>query len=240
MNLDKELDNILTKIIIGLVEASLVTVVQVLSLIVGVIMYFFRKHVYRLLGILGINYFRERNKMIRDINSDLIWCQGALRADSYCLFRTFNGRAYVVEESTRTNPRIPTLPIKITVKKVNSKPEEFFPQVLDYDIYNAIINLSVSNDWQLISYDSIKADNPNNSLIVFLEDQGIDYLLSYRVWDMDTKTFGIIIFTWGSNPNLDDLFDRKVSKKLDSISIRFQNYIVSSLGEKFFNPRIIR
>jgi len=240
MNLDKELDNILTKIIIGLAEASLVTVVQVLSLIVGVIMYFFRKHVYRLLGILGINYFRERNKMIRDINSDLIWCQGALRADSYCLFRTFNGRAYVVEESTRTNPRIATLPIKITVKKVNSKPEEFFPQVLDYDIYNAIINLSVSNDWQLISYDSIKADNPNNSLIVFLEDQGIDYLLSYRVWDMDTKTFGIIIFTWGSNPNLDDLFDRKVSKKLDSISIRFQNYIVSSLGEKFFNLRIIR
>ena len=52
--------------------------------------------------------------------------------------------------------------------------------------------------------------------------------------------FGIILFTWSKKPNLENLFDRVVSKKLDSISIRFQNYIVSSIVEKAFNFRIIR
>jgi hypoxanthine phosphoribosyltransferase len=57
---------------------------------------------------------------------------------------------------------------------------------------------------------------------------------------MDTKTFGMIIFTWSKKPDLDNLFDPLVSKKLDSISIRFQNYIVSSLIEKVLNWRVIR
>ena len=49
---------------------------------------------------------------------------------------------------------------------------------------------------------------------------------------MDIKTFGMILFTWSKKPELENLFDRNVSKKLDSISIRFQNYIVSSIMEK--------
>lgn len=243
MNLQNEFDKIISKLILGLLEASIVTIISIMSLAASVIMYFLRRYIYSFLGILGINYFKERNKIIRDINSDLLWCQGALRADSYCLFRTYNGRAYITEEITphKTNPNMPTIPEgKITVKKVNSKPEEFFPNFLDQEIYNSVIALSVSNDWQLISYDAIKADNPSNPLIVFLEEQGIDHLLSYRIWDMNTKTFGIVLFTWGFRPNLEDLFDRKVSKKLDSISIRFQNYIVSSIIEKVLNLRFIR
>jgi hypothetical protein len=56
---------------------------------------------------------------------------------------------------------------------------------------------------------------------------------------MDRKTFGMILFTWSKKPELENLFDRNVSKKLDSISIRFQNYIVSSVMEKLFNWRIV-
>lgn len=243
MNLQTEFDKIISKLLLGLLEASIVTIISIMSLTASVIMYFLRRYIYSLLGILGINYFKERNKAIRDINSDLIWCMGALRADSYCMFRTYNGRAYITEEISphKSNPNLPVVSDKkITVKKVNSKPEEFFPNILEQEIYNSIIQLSVSNDWKLISYDFIKATNPNNPLIIFLEEQGIDHLLSYRIWDMNTKTFGIIFFTWGFAPNLDDLFDRKVSKKLDSISIRFQNYIVSSILEKVLNLRYIR
>ena len=98
----------------------------------------------------------------------------------------------------------------------------------------------MSNDWSLISYDGIKNDYPTSPLIIFLEANGIDHLLSYKIWDMNTKTFGIILFTWRKSPNLDNLFERNVSKKLDSISIRFQNYVVSSIVEKVFNFRIIR
>lgn len=243
MNLQNEFDKIISKLILGLLEASIVTVISIMSVAASVIMYFLRRYIYSFLWVLGINYFKERNKQIRDINSDLIWCQGALGADSYCLFRTYNGMAYITEEiiPNSSNPKLPVISDKkITVKKVNSKPEEFFPNYLDPDIYNSVIALSVSNDWQLISYDAIKEDNPNSPLIVFLEGQGIDHLLSYRIWDMNTKTFGIILFTWGFRPNLEDLFDRKVSKKLDSISIRFQNYIVSSILEKVLNFRFIR
>jgi hypothetical protein len=57
---------------------------------------------------------------------------------------------------------------------------------------------------------------------------------------MDRKTFGLILFTWSKKPEIDYLFDRDVSKKLDSISIRFQNYIVSSIMEKVLNWRVIR
>ncbi len=110
---------------------------------------------------------------------------------------------------------------------------------MDYKTYKSIIDHTIANDWQLIYYDAIKSENPKSELLIFLEANGIDYLLSYKIWDMDRKTFGMIFFTWSKKPELENLFDRNVSKKLDSISIRFQNYIVSSIMEKIFNFRIV-
>jgi hypothetical protein len=79
---------------------------------------------------LGLTYFAERNKIIRDINSDLLWCQGALRANAYGLFRTYNSRNYLVDsdiDTLDTNARIlKSASRKIKVIKVNSKPDGFF------------------------------------------------------------------------------------------------------------------
>lgn len=245
MELSEEVNKILVKIMIGITEVSVIIFTSILSIFASVIIYFLRSKIFKILSAIGITYFQERHKNIRDINSDLLWCQGALRADTYSLYRTFNGQAYINEEVTfnlsNTDSRQNIfINKKITVRKINSKPDDFFPELLDYEIYKSIIHASLANDWSLISYDGIKNDFPTSPLIIFLEAHGIDNLMSYKIWDMNTKTFGIILFTWYKKPNLDNLFDRSVSKKLDSISIRFQNYIVSSIAEKLFNFRIIR
>lgn len=245
MELSEEVNKILVKIMIGITEVSVIIFTSILSIFASVIIYFLRSKIFKILSAIGITYFQERHKNIRDINSDLLWCQGALRADTYSLYRTFNGQAYINEEVTfnlsNTDSRQNIfINKKITVRKINSKPDDFFPELLDYEIYKSIIHASLANDWSLISYDGIKNDFPTSPLIIFLEAHGIDNLMSYKIWDMNTKTFGIIFFTWSKKPNLDNLFDRSVSKKLDSISIRFQNYIVSSIAEKLFNFRIIR
>jgi hypothetical protein len=244
MDISNDIDKILTKIIVGLTEFALIILTSALSIFASVLVFFLRGRVYKLLAYFGLNYFEERNKMIRDINSDLLFCQGALRADTYALFRTFNGKAYLIEDND-TMPHITGRKdaikenAKIKVRKINSKPEDFFPKELEYEIYKSIINHTIANDWQLISYDSIRNENPKTELLIFLEANGIDHLLSFKIWDMDKKTFGMILFTWSRKPDLENLFDRNVSKKLDSISIRFQNYIVSSLMEKIFNARIV-
>lgn len=245
MDISEELHKILVKIMIGLAEVSVIIFTSILSIIASVVVYFLRSRISNLLAALGIAYFQERYKTIRDINSDLLWCQGALRADSYSIFRTYNGQAYVNEEISFNLSNTDSKPAifkknKIIIRKINSKPETFFPEFLSYEIYKSIIHASMANDWSLISYDGIKSDYPTSPLIIFLEANGIDNLMSYKIWDMNTKTFGIILFTWSKKPNLENLFDRQVSKKLDSISIRFQNYIVSSIAEKLFNFRIIR
>ena len=139
-----------------------------------------------------------------------------------------------------TSPKRLKSDLKIKVHKINSKPEEFFPKELDYKLFKAIINTTVANDWKLITYESISNEYPKSEILLFLEANGIDSLLSYKIWDMDKKTFGIIFFSWSTPPNIDLLFDRVVSKRLDSISIRFQNYIVSSIVEKIFNWRVIK
>ena len=245
MDISHELHKILVKIIIGLAEVSVIIFTSILSVIASVLVYFLRTRIFYLLSLMGITYFQERHKNIREINSDLLWCQGALRADSYSLYRTFNGQAYINEEVTFNLSDTDSKPNvfknkKITIRKINSKPNDFFPEFLDYEIYKSIIHASMANDWSLISYDAVKRDYPTSPLIIFLEANGIDNLMSYKIWDMNTKTFGIILFTWSKKPSLENLFDRTVSKKLDSISIRFQNYIVSSIVEKAFNFRIIR
>lgn len=244
MEMNKDIDRILQKIIVGLAEVSVIIFTSVLSVFASVALFFLRKKIYAILSWLGLNYFEERNKMIRDINSDLIYCQGALRASTYALFRTYNGNSYLTEDNTDHNTtgskRIIDVNRNVKIRRVNSKPDDFFPKFLDYKIYKSIINHTIANDWQLISYDSIKTENPKTELLIFLEANGIDHLLSYKIWDMDAKTFGIIIFTWTKKPDLDNVFDRIVSKKLDSVSIRFQNYIVSSLSEKILNWRVAR
>jgi len=239
-----DFDKIIHKIIVGITEISLIILTSILSILVSVILFFLRQKIYNVLSWLGLTYFAERNKIIRDINSDLLWCQGALRANAYGLFRTYNSRNYLVDsdiDKLDTNARIlKSASRKIKVIKVNSKPDGFFPIELDVRIYKSIIDHTIANDWQLISYEAIKNDNPKTDLLIFLEANGIDYLLSYKIWDMDRKTFGLILFTWSKKPEIDYLFDRDVSKKLDSISIRFQNYIVSSIMEKVLNWRVIR
>ena len=244
MDISGQIDSILKKIIIGITEVSIIVFTSALSIIASVLVFFLRQRIYNFLSKFGLTYFEERNKMIRDINSDLVYCQGALRAKTYGLFRTYNGRAYLVDEDIKpseTNAKkLININRKIKVRKINSKPEDFFPKELDFKILKSIINHTLANDWQLIYYDSIKNENPKTELLIFLEANGIDHLLSYKIWDMDAKTFGMIVFTWSKQPDLENLFDSMVSKKLDSISIRFQNYIVSSLVEKVLNWRIIR
>ena len=100
MDISEELHKIFVKIMIGLAEVSVIIFTSILSIIASVVVYFLRSRISNLLAALGITYFQERNKSIRDINSDLLWCQGALRADSYSLYRTFNGQAYINEEVT--------------------------------------------------------------------------------------------------------------------------------------------
>lgn len=244
MDISSEIDNIIKKILVGVTEITLIVFTSALYIFASVLVFFLRQKIYHLLSILGLTYFKERNKMIRDINADLIYCQGALRAKTYGLFRTYNGRAYLVDEDIKpseTNAKkLININRKIKVRRINSKPDDFFPKELDFKIFKSIINHTIANDWQLISYDSIKNENPKTELLIFLEANGIDHLLSYKIWDMDTKTFGMILFTWSKKPDLENLFDPLVSKKLDSISIRFQNYIVSSLIEKVLNWRVIR
>lgn len=244
MDISSEIDNIIKKILVGVTEITLIVFTSALSIFASVLIFFLRQKIYNLLSKLGLTYFEERNKMIRDINSDLVYCQGALRAKTYGLFRTYNGRAYLVDEDIKpseTNAKkLINIDRKVKVRKINSKPDDFFPKELDFKIFKSIINHTIANDWQLISYDSIKNENPKTELLIFLEANGIDHLLSYKIWDMDTKTFGMILFTWSKKPDLENLFDPLVSKKLDSISIRFQNYIVSSLIEKVLNWRVIR
>ena len=244
MDISSEIDNIIKKILVGVTEITLIVLTSALSIFASVLVFFLRQKIYHLLSKLGLTYFEERNKMIRDINSDLVYCQGVLRAKTYGLFRTYNGRAYLVDEDIKpseTNAKkLINIDRKVNVRRINSKPDDFFPKELDFKIFKSIINHTIANDWQLISYDSIKNENPNTELLIFLEANGIDHLLSYKIWDMDTKTFGMILFTWSKKPDLENLFDPLVSKKLDSISIRFQNYIVSSLIEKVLNWRVIR
>lgn len=244
MDISSEIGNIIKKILVGVTEITLIVFTSALYIFASVLVFFLRQRIYHLLSILGLTYFEERNKMIRDINSDLVYCQGVLRAKTYGLFRTYNGRAYLVDEDIKpseTNAKkLINIDRKVKVRRINSKPDDFFPKELDFKIFKSIINHTIANDWQLISYDSIKNENPNTELLIFLEANGIDHLLSYKIWDMDTKTFGMILFTWSKKPDLENLFDPLVSKKLDSISIRFQNYIVSSLIEKVLNWRVIR
>ena len=57
---------------------------------------------------------------------------------------------------------------------------------LDVRIYKSIIDHTIANDCQLISYEAIKNDNPKTDLLIFLEANGIDYLLSYKIWDIVT------------------------------------------------------
>ena len=156
MDISEELHKILVKIMIGLAEVSVIIFTSILSIIASVVVYFLRSRISNLLAVLGITYFQERNKSIRDINSDLLWCQGALRADSYSLYRTFNGQAYINEEvafsATNTNSKPNVFKNKkITVRKINSKPDEFFPELLEYEIYKSIIHASLANDWSLIA-----------------------------------------------------------------------------------------
>lgn len=243
LDIQQDIDKVLQKILLALTEVSVIILTSALSIIASVVGFFLRRKIYPILSWLGLNYFEERNKMIRDINSDLIWCQGALKANSYGLFRSHNGQAYVLANDDLphiTSPKRLKSDLKIKVHKINSKPEEFFPKELDYKLFKAIINTTVANDWKLITYESISNEYPKSEILLFLEANGIDSLLSYKIWDMDKKTFGIIFFSWSSSPNIDLLFDRVVSKKLDSISIRFQNYIVSSIVEKIFNWRVIK
>lgn len=242
-DIETQFDKIALKIFFGLSEIIGIIVISGLSALVGIIIFFARKYIYRLLQWCGIGYFQERLKIIKEINSDLLWCQGALRADSYALFRTYNGKSYVednIEPSHKDTGRrkVVSAPKKITVELINSKPEDFYPQVLDNDIYKSIIDLSITNDWQLISYDYVKEQNEVTPLLVFLEANDIDFLMSFRIWNKLSKTYGIILFTWRSKPEIDLLYTREVDKKLDSIAIRFQNHIESSVMEKLLNVRM--
>lgn len=236
MELDEHLDKVFVKIFLGFSEIIGATIAILFTAGTGAFFYFVRKHLYEWLKILGVTYFADRLKNIRDINSDLIWIQGAFKADVYGLFRTYNGKSYV-EDSMEFSANVTDSKKlkqyeKIKVKKMNAKPEAFFPNYLDRDLYKFIIDQTVISDWKFFSYDSLKLNNPNSPILVFLESEGINNLLTYRIWDKNKKTYGIVLFTWGKDIDINIVFTKQISKKLDSIAIRFQTHIESSLIEK--------
>ena len=235
-SIDDKLDRIAVKLFLGFSEIIGMVLAVLFTTTAGLFIYYVRKHVYEWLRIIGVNYFADRLKNIKDINSDLTWIQGAFRADVYGLFRTYNGKSYVEDtnefSATVTDSKKLRAYSKIKVKKMNSKPFDFFPEFLDKDLYKFIIDQTVLNDWKFFSYDSLKANNPNSPILVFLESEAINNLLTYRIWDKNKKTYGIVLFAWGNDPDIDNMFTRQVSKKLDSIAIRFQTHIESSIMEK--------
>lgn len=232
----EQFDKIFIKLFIGLSELTAIIVTAILTAVSGFLIFFARRYIYSLLNKIGVTYFSERLKAIRDINSDLIWCMGALHANVYGLFRTYNGKAFVQDTPYSTNDsdikRFNASMKKIIVKKYNAKPEEFFDDYLDKSMYESILKKSVKNDWHIFSYEELKTDNRNNPMLLFMESNCIEYLMTFRIWDMNNKTYGLIFFAWSNKPNIDVLFTRVVSKRLDSVSIRFQNYISSSIFEK--------
>lgn len=231
--LDEKLDRITVKLFLGVSEVIGILIASMVTVSTGMLIYYVRKYIYEWLRIIGINYFADRLKNIREINSDLIWIQGAFRADVYALFRTYNGKSYIEDEGfSSTNSKRLTRYQKIKVRKMNSKPDEFFPNELDRDLYKFIIDQTIINNWKLFSYDSVRANNPNSPLLVFLESEFIDNLLTFRIWDKSKKTYGIVLFAWNQPPDIHNLFTKQISKKLDSIAIRFQTHIESSLTEK--------
>lgn len=238
---DTNFDKLIVKIIMGLSEIALVIIYALASFAAGVFLFFIRKYIYRLLNWIGISYFNERHLNIRNINSDLIWCQGSLQADSYGLYRTYNGRSYVVDNVFNphdTGKKKIDLLQKIYVEKVNSKPEDYYGEYIDVEIYESILKSTLKNDWKVFSYDQLRATNSNSPILVFLEENGIDYLMTYRIWDKENKTYGLIFFTWAREPENEISLTREVSKKLDSISIRFQSHINTSVLEKFMRATI--
>ena len=234
-DLHKQFDKFIFRVALHFSEIFSYFLLSVFAVFGSLLIIYARKYGSLLLSKIGITYFIDRLNTIRDINSDLIWIQGALRADVYAIFRTFNGKSYIEDNSYNphdTGKKKIVNVEKIIARIVNSKPTKYFPDYLDVDVYKQILSLSVSNDWQIISYDYIKKNEPTSKLLVFMELQGIENLFSYRIWDIDKKTYGIILFTWSKSVNIDSLFDRTISKKLDSVSIRFQNYVSSSILEK--------
>jgi len=235
-----DFDKIYLKIFVGISELIVIISYALLSLFTGIILFFVRKYIYKALNWIGVSYFNYRLTNIRHINSDLIWCQGVLQADSYGLFRTYNGKSYVCDTFPLTDTgraKISNLS-KIVIRKVNSKPEDFFPEYLEVDVYNTILENTLQSDWKVFSYDKLKSTDSNSSLLVFLEENGIECLMTFRIWDKEKKTYGLIFFTWSKEPNIDLLFTRNVSKKLDSVSIRFQSHIDTSVLEKFMRVQI--
>lgn len=230
---DREFDKIFIRIYVLFGELLWFVLSIIITALIGGFFYVLRKYLYSIFRILGVTYFSDRHKLIREINSDLLWCMGALRADVYGLFRTYNGKSYVEENNFSTldtdSKKVYTYN-KIITKRVNDKPNGFFPEYLDVSLYSSIICKIINNDWYIFKYEEIKSDSPQSQLLVFMESNGIDTLMAYRIWDIDKKTYGLIFFCWGINK--EPIFDRHVSKKLDSISIRFQNYVSSSIMEK--------
>ena len=238
---DYNFDKIITKFLMGLGEIVLIIVYTICSFFAGIFLFLIRKYIYKILNWVGISYFNERHTNIRCINSDLIWCQGSLQADSYGLFRTYNGKSYVVDNLFNphdTGKKKIDLLQKIYVEKVNSKPEDFYDEFIDVEIYESILKSTLTNDWKVFSYDQLRATNSNSPILVFLEENGIDYLMTYRIWDKENKTYGLIFFTWAREPENEISLTREVSKKLDSISIRFQSHINTSVLEKFMRATI--
>lgn len=234
--IDDKLTKISVKLFLGFSEIIGMALAVMFTAGVGALFYYIRKHLYEWLNIIGINYFADRLKNIREINSDLIWIQGAFKADIYGLFRTYNGKSYIDDNTefpaTETDAKRLKKYSKIKVRKMNSKPDEFFPEFLDRDLYQFIIDQTVINDWKFFSYDSLKEHNPNSPILVFLEAEFINNLLTFRIWDKSKKTYGIVLFAWNQEPDINNLFTKQISKKLDSIAIRFQTHIESSLMEK--------
>lgn len=234
--IDDRLDRIAVKLFMGFSEIIGMALAVIITAGVGALFYYIRKHLYEWLRIIGVNYFADRLKNIRDINSDLIWIQGAFKADVYGLFRTYNGKSYVEDNADFSRMDTDSKKFihlkKIKVRKMNSKPDDFFPDFLDNDLYQHIIDQTVINDWKIFSYDSLKANNPNSPILVLLEAQYINNLLTFRIWDKNKKTYGIILFAWNREVEAGEIFTKQISKKLDSIAIRFQSHIESSLMEK--------
>lgn len=214
---------------------ELLTIV-ILSLM-AVFYFFFKQYIFLFFDKLGVGYFRERKERISQTLSDVIEAKGMVKADAVVLYRLSNGKwfTHIVQTEIDKHEYIYE-DLKIT--RVYHKPFDVFPEKLDPSDYNAIIKYALTNDYETFSWLDIRGENRLSPVLSFLQEKNLTYFLVYRITDYSARDYGFLLFSWKSEPDKELFVSRRLIKILDSINIRFQNYIESSLIEKFFNIRV--
>ena len=190
-----------------------------------------KRYINSILAFIGIDYFQKRDEEIRNFVSDIVELKGHFKADIIQVFRTSNGKKYVADESVKN----------IKIKRINGKPIDAFPDVLEEDMFKELLELTLSNEWKYIPVNEIRSINRASRLLPILQKNEVEYIFCFRITDykrLHEGTYGFIIFMWKNKPDFPDLFTRKLSAWLDSLNIAFITHVESLFLEKFMRTKI--